>query len=308
MLEDVQRLGQWLVAAQLVTEPQLAEAQVHQQQSGASLGALLVEHGMVDEQQLVSLLSARLRLPEAPSKLYRRSIPNKILGLVPQDICWQLRLIPFGVDPHSGRVQVAMADPTDPDALGMVRRLAGRDPAVHIIGPRQIEKAIRKHYLDSLVEETNASRRRFFGYEGITDPGLVGSVRRARSRLGRGRGSEPGERPAPVPPVAPLAPSNAGPRAPIGRILREQPSPQPEPALESSTTLQRVPAPAPEPPPTQAPAAELSPAELAARLERLELLLAEVVAMLVPRLGEEARPLLRRIHAELKPRRGDPQR
>jgi hypothetical protein len=166
-------LASWVIEDGLVSEEQLATAR-HLGESGVPLPIALIQLQLLEEKKLVELVAKRTGLPQAPRRLHRTEVPAKALSLIPQDYCWQYGLFPFGFDAPSRRLQVAIMDPDDEEAIAAVRQLARQEPCLFVAGPRQIEKAIRRHYLDSLVEETNApGQLRYFGYENITSPGAV---------------------------------------------------------------------------------------------------------------------------------------
>lgn len=166
-------LARWVIEEGLVSEEQLAAAR-HLGESGVPLPIALIQLQLLEEKKLVELVAKRTGLPRAPRRLHRTEVSAKALALIPQDYCWQYGLFPFGFDTPSRRLQVAIMDPDDQEAITAVRQLARQEPCLFVAGPRQIEKAIRRHYLDSLVEETNApGQLRYFGYENITSPGAV---------------------------------------------------------------------------------------------------------------------------------------
>jgi hypothetical protein len=203
----MQSLGEWLIQARLITQVQIDLVVGEQPVGGVLLASKLIDSQLVAEQDLVDVASQRLGLPKAPSRLYKQSIAPRILSVVPEDLCWQHQLIPFGLDRDTGRIQVAMTDPTDEESCDLLREILGQEPALYVVGPRQLEKAIRKHYMDSLIEETG--KKRFFGYQNLTNPGTA-----PRMTL---PANEPLEtaRPAEVPPA-------------------EEKTPLPEPALDST--------------------------------------------------------------------------
>lgn len=164
-------LSQWLLESKLLVPEQLQEAQRKQVESGITLEMALIELGLVKEADLVDMLAGKHKLPKAPARLHRTSIPLTALSMVPQDLCLQHALIPFGLDTEERTLHVAIVDPSDDEAITAVKKITGFDISLYVIGPRRLEKAIRKHYMDSLVDDTNAKGRRFFGYDEITDPG-----------------------------------------------------------------------------------------------------------------------------------------
>jgi hypothetical protein len=174
-------LADWVVDEQLVSPAQLQQARQHQQDNGVPLATALIELNILDEGVLVDLLSRRHALPKAPHRLHRMTIAPKALSSIPQDYCWQHGMFPFGFDAGSRKLQVAICDPGDPEALALLKKIA-REILLYVAGPKQLEKAIRKHYLDSWVDDSqgNAKPLRFFGYENITSPGTKAPMRGAQ--------------------------------------------------------------------------------------------------------------------------------
>lgn len=173
---SVSDLSRWLLEEGLLTPPQVAKALSRQQETGAPLGVTVLELAYVEEEQLVELLSRRHNVPLAPERLHRQAITVTVLSRVPQDICWQYGVFPFAVDRQSDRVQVAIVDPGDREALDTLVEMTGGAFDLHVAGPKALEKAIRKHYLDAWVEDSHREKKRglrFFGYEGITSPGAA---------------------------------------------------------------------------------------------------------------------------------------
>jgi hypothetical protein len=171
-------LAEWVVDEQLVSPEQLEGARRHQQDTGVPLATALIELHLLDEGVLVDLLSRRHELPKAPRRLHRMTVASKALSAIPQDYCWQHGMFPFGFEPGSRKLQVAIGDPADAEAIALLRKIA-RDALLYVAGPRQLEKAIRKHYLDSWIDDSQANAKplRFFGYENITSPGTTAPTR-----------------------------------------------------------------------------------------------------------------------------------
>jgi hypothetical protein len=169
----MKHLAEWVVETNLVTPAQLEEAKKLQSESGLPLAMALIQLKMIDERALVDLVSAKHAMPKAPRRMHRLTVAPKVLSLIPQDFCWQYGVFPFGIDPVSRKLQVAIVDPADEEAVAALKKLPRAEVMLYAAGPKQVEKAIRKHYLDSWIEETNASKPlRYFGYENITAPGV----------------------------------------------------------------------------------------------------------------------------------------
>jgi type IV pilus assembly protein PilB len=108
------RLGELLIAAQLVNEQQLAEALAAQRESGVRLGDLLVERGIVSELQLTQILSNQLSV--AWVSLRHVDFTRELLSLVTREVAQMHTLIPvhFRLGKQKQRIlYVAMDDPTN---------------------------------------------------------------------------------------------------------------------------------------------------------------------------------------------------
>jgi hypothetical protein len=209
-------LAKWVVEQRLVSEEDLSRARELQRQTGVPLAMALCELQLLEEKAIVELVASKHGLPVAPRQLHKLTVPPKALSLVPQDYCWQYNAFPFGLDASTRKLMIAIVDPADAEAVDALRKIARLEVSLHVAGPRQIEKAIRRHYLDSWVEETNApaKRLRYFGYDNITNPGVeakrptVAAPTQPDEDLGASLGPlEPVSTPEPsaLPPVPPPA-------------------------------------------------------------------------------------------------------
>jgi MshEN domain len=121
------RLGDLLVAKGLVTERQLAEALVESRDRGVLVGRVLIDRGLVFEDELARTLAEQLALPFL--NLAILGVDEKAAKLLPPDVGRRWAAIPVRMRPT--RVQVAFADPSDPDARHAVDEyIPGVEPAV----------------------------------------------------------------------------------------------------------------------------------------------------------------------------------
>ena len=96
-------IGQALVDAQVVTPDQLQEAQ----RAGGSLTSVLVERNMVDEHQMVGVLTRTFGLQEA--SLGNVEPDPELLQLVPEKTARSLGMLPFKKE--GAMLHVATSDP-----------------------------------------------------------------------------------------------------------------------------------------------------------------------------------------------------
>ena len=121
------RLGDLLVAKGLVTEEQLAEALVEARERGVLVGRVLVDRRWVFDDELARTLAEQLSLPFL--NLAVLGVDAKAVKMLPRDVGLRWAAIPVRMLPT--RVQVAFADPSDPDARRIVDEyIPGVEPAV----------------------------------------------------------------------------------------------------------------------------------------------------------------------------------
>ena len=111
------RLGDLLVEKGLITEEQLQQALSEQKKLGRKLGGTLVELGMIDEGSLLNLLASQLNIPLIDINNYNYS--NEVAKLLPESIARRYRALV--VEDRERDYLVAMADPTDIYALDEIQ-------------------------------------------------------------------------------------------------------------------------------------------------------------------------------------------
>ena len=133
------RLGDLLLAKGLITHDQLGQALVESRATGVLLGQVLIEKRWVFEDELARTLAKQLELPFVNLSLV--GVQDKVRKMLPPEIGRRYAAIPVRMLPT--RVQVAFADPSDPDALREVGQyIPGVEPAVAPFS--DIEMAWRK--------------------------------------------------------------------------------------------------------------------------------------------------------------------
>ncbi len=126
------KLGEILIHQKSITQDQLALALWVQKRWGGLLGRILVSRGALPEADLIVALSGQLGIPSVD--LRSRCMPTCVCHLLPQELCISHLLLPFGRDPDSGVLQVAMADPRDPAGLAALRGCFSGPCRVYLCG------------------------------------------------------------------------------------------------------------------------------------------------------------------------------
>src|ERR1700681_1290450 len=136
------RLGELLVREKLISLAQLRHAQDEQQKSGQNLGYTLAKLGYVSDDEITSFLSQQYRVPTVNLEEYE--IDAEILKLVPKEPCERHKVVP--VSRTGNALIVAMADPTNLNAIDDLKFLTGYNIEPVIASETAIHAAIEKYY------------------------------------------------------------------------------------------------------------------------------------------------------------------
>jgi type IV pilus assembly protein PilB len=149
-----ERIGDMLVAAELITVAELDEALAAQVQTRLPIGKQLVSMGYVSEVQLTQLLSHQLSVPWV--SLERVEFSAALLAKVPAELADRFTIMPIYVRSvrHQGAtLYIAMDDPTQEEALRRVSIASGLPVKPMIASPSDIRRAIDLHYFGGVPDE-----------------------------------------------------------------------------------------------------------------------------------------------------------
>jgi len=139
-------LGALLVEKGLITEDQLRIA-LHEQKKGAEpLGKMLVVLGFITEATVRDVLGENIG--QTAVDLSQAVIGGEALKRIPQDIARRYTVIPVAFDRASQTLTVAMADTFNVVAIDQIRALVGRQIRVEpvLAGETEIKRAIDRFY------------------------------------------------------------------------------------------------------------------------------------------------------------------
>lgn len=136
------RLGELLVEAGLITEQQLQDALREQKERNMRLGDVLISRGYITEQQRIEVLEYQLGIPHV--QLFRQKIDPKAIHLIPQKLAEQHKVLPLRVE--GNKLFVAMDDPLDYFAIDELRMATGMWIEPAIASREELERAIRRYY------------------------------------------------------------------------------------------------------------------------------------------------------------------
>jgi type IV pilus assembly protein PilB len=147
------QLGTLLLERGLVTEEQLATALEEQRQSRKSLGRVLIDAGIVAEGDLVSTLAARIGLEFVD--LLDFSIDASAVGLISDSLARRFQAVPIAWEEN--RLVVAMADPSNVVAIDDIRTITGAEVRTVVATRGAILEVIEKYQrMEGNAEDVSA--------------------------------------------------------------------------------------------------------------------------------------------------------
>lgn len=151
-----QNLGEMLLAANLIDEVQMQVALAEQRQTGKRFGSTLVELKFIDENVLAAFLSKQIDIPCI--SLLHIDIPKKVSRKISRELALDCKAMPVRID-ENGRLEVAMVDPTDLDAIARLEKATSMIVTPLIAPESSIQTMINKIYPDPLAADDTFSRK-----------------------------------------------------------------------------------------------------------------------------------------------------
>ncbi len=148
------RIGEMLLRAGMIDEEQLEKSLEYQRQNEGRVYSALVKLDFLSEEDLVEFLSRQLGLPTV--SLEEIDIDPDAVKLIGSDIAQKYLVIPYSrVD---STLHVAMADPTDLNAIDDIKFMTDLVVEVSIATESEIRKALDSLYdaggeMDEMLEE-----------------------------------------------------------------------------------------------------------------------------------------------------------
>ncbi len=136
------KLGQLLIAANLITENQLREALNLQKKEGGRLGSKLVKLGYITEDKLVDFLSKQYNVPSI--NLHNYEIDPQVIKIIPAEMAKKYMIVP--VARTGATLTVAMADPSNLFAIDDIKFMTGYNVDVVVAAESAILEAIKRYY------------------------------------------------------------------------------------------------------------------------------------------------------------------
>jgi hypothetical protein len=152
-----QNLGEMLLAANLIDEVQMQIALAEQRQTGKRFGSTLVDLKFIDENVLAAFLSKQIDVPCI--SLLHIDIPKKLIRKMNRELAIECKAVPVRID-EQNRIEIAMADPTDPEVIEKLEETVGMAVSPLIAPDSSILTIIDKIYpIDVEADDTLSVRK-----------------------------------------------------------------------------------------------------------------------------------------------------
>ena len=161
--QDVMGIGSILLERGLISEEQLKGALAEQNRTGERLDHALVRLGFVSSTDVLEAIGQQFALPIVD--LNTIEVDEEILQTLPAKLVFKQRCVPIGRT--NGTLRVATCDPFELTAFDELRLLTGMSIELVLADERDIRKFIRTHYgvagdtLDELAGQAEAPESEF---------------------------------------------------------------------------------------------------------------------------------------------------
>lgn len=141
---QMSRLGELLVANNLITREHLARSLEEQKESSGQLrlGTILIKNGFISEQDLTSFLSKQYGVPSI--NLAELEVDSSITKIIPADVAQKYQIVP--VNRAGSTLIVAMSDPSNIFAVDDIKFMTGYNVEVVVASETALKSAIDKFY------------------------------------------------------------------------------------------------------------------------------------------------------------------
>ncbi len=141
---QMSRLGELLVANNLITREHLTRSLEEQKESSGQLrlGTILIKNGYISEQDLTSFLSKQYGVPSI--NLSELEVDAAVIKIIPSEIAQKYQIIP--VNRAGSTLIVAMSDPSNIFAIDDIKFMTGYNVEVVVASEAALKAAIDKFY------------------------------------------------------------------------------------------------------------------------------------------------------------------
>ena len=141
---QMSRLGDLLVANNLITREHLARSLEQQKESAGQLrlGTILISNGFISESDLTDFLSKQYGVPSI--NLAELEVDSAVIKIIPADVAQKYQIIP--VNRAGSTLIVAMSDPSNIFAVDDIKFMTGYNVEVVVASEASLKAAIDRFY------------------------------------------------------------------------------------------------------------------------------------------------------------------
>jgi type IV pilus assembly protein PilB len=140
--------GAALLRSGKITYYQLEEAlEAKRRNGGMPLVHYLLQHGLIDRQDILEALGRHHRVPVA--RVGGRTLGPEITQLVPREIARLSGVVPLLLDRNERKISLLMKDPTDLTAIIAIKQLSGYGVRPFQGDPAEIDRLLARYYPDT---------------------------------------------------------------------------------------------------------------------------------------------------------------
>ena len=151
MLRKKLRIGEILIDHRKITNLQLIGALEEQRETGKRLGEILIERGLITEDDVIFVLTQQLGIERVD--LSTISIDKSVTRFLNEAICKKHKVFPFGLSEDGKKVKIAFADPLNMLALDDISFATNNAPYEKYIAKKEdIEHTIERVYSGRKVQ------------------------------------------------------------------------------------------------------------------------------------------------------------
>jgi type IV pilus assembly protein PilB len=136
------QLGELLVERGIINEEQLNKALKVQKERGGLIGQVLVMLGYTKEEEIAQALTVQYGFPYLPLECYEVNV--EAMKLIPQNVAEQYNLI--AIDKIGDLLTIAMSNPLNVQAVEDIELLAKCKVQVFVSTMTDVNNAMKKYY------------------------------------------------------------------------------------------------------------------------------------------------------------------
>lgn len=165
------KLGELLLSSGAIDRHQLEAALGYQRRWGGRLGEIVIDMQFAGDDRICGALARQLGVPAVD--LASREIPTEVVRAIPPAVCEKYRLFPFEIvkqERGPARLWVAMADPTNLEAIDEIRFRTGMTVSVAAAPSSAVDTAIRRYIHGERISSAEPDYRAAFVPPTLSEP------------------------------------------------------------------------------------------------------------------------------------------